>query len=189
MEDGRGVDGAHDRELLELAGLAVGVGAHVEEHGAAGLVGHHRGQGRAVHLLQRAQHQLGHGPAGGGVAGGEEGVGRAVAHPLDRHQDGRALLERGAGDGLPHPDGLGRVDDVDAEAFAAGLLQLGGHHLARADQGRMQAEVAAGRHRPFHDDVRAVVAAEGVDRHPGRAGRTAAGLGQTSSTFMTCLPL
>ena len=47
-DDLLGVEVAHDRELAQVLGLGVDVGADVEQHGAAAAVGEDRGQGRAV---------------------------------------------------------------------------------------------------------------------------------------------
>jgi hypothetical protein len=185
VEHGGGVDLAHHRELLEVAGLAARVGAHVEHHRAAVHAGHDGGQGRPVHLLERAQRQLGDRPAGGGVARGEEGIGRAVAQQLERHLDRGALLERGARDGLGHPDFLGRVHDFDLEAGAARAAQLLGQHPVGPHQEHAYAQLAAGRHRALGHHPRSVVAAEGVHSHA----RWAGGRAQTSSTAITGLPL
>ena len=129
-----GVDLAHHRELLEVARLAVRVGAHVEQHRAAGRdAGTTAASAGPVHLLERAQRELGDRPAGGGVARGEEGVGRAVAHQLHGDLDRRALLERGAGDRLrPCRRRPGRPRPRWRRSRAAGAAQLLGHDGLRA---------------------------------------------------------
>ena len=77
----REVDLAHDGELLEVLRLGIDVGAHVEQDGgAAARGGEDGGQRRAIDSRQRAEHHLGGGHRGAGVAGGDESGGRAVAH-------------------------------------------------------------------------------------------------------------
>jgi len=50
-------------------GLAVYVGAHVEQHaGIPGCAGHRRCQGRPIHPRQSAQHHLGCSHRGAGIA-------------------------------------------------------------------------------------------------------------------------
>jgi hypothetical protein len=77
-----GVEVPHDGELAQMNGLAVDVGSHVEEHGAAPGVGQHGGEGRPVHPCHRADHHLGRHHRGTGVAGGDHGLGAAVLDQL-----------------------------------------------------------------------------------------------------------
>jgi hypothetical protein len=73
--DGRDQRAAHHRELQQVLGGAVDVGAEVQHGGvAAELVRHHRGDRRAVDALERLQHVARHRHQRAGVAGRDAGV-------------------------------------------------------------------------------------------------------------------
>ena len=187
VEERARVDGAHHRELLQVARLAVGVRAHVEQHRAARRVRHHRGQRGPVDLLERAERQLRDRPAGGGVAGREERVRRAVAHLLDGHVDRRALLERRAADRLGHVDRVGRVHHLDGARRAPGCFASSARTSRfRARQQDPQAELARRRpRRPPPPHPRRGRRPWRRRRRGPRGGEAA----QTSSTSTTGLPL
>ena len=102
--------------MFQVLRFAIHVGAHINHDG--GLAGDrsrkHGGQGRAVDAGQGAQHPLGGGHGSAGIAGGDEALGRALAHQA------QAYVHRGITLGsdrmrglLMHADDFAGVDDFD----------------------------------------------------------------------------
>ena len=99
-------DLAHDRELDEVVGLAVGVGPDVDEQGLSLEPGDEEGQGRPVHALEGTQDVAGDVDDRSGVAHADEGVGPAVLDELGPDPDGGGLLFPEGEEALAHADRL-----------------------------------------------------------------------------------
>ena len=115
VEDDARIDLAHDRELRQHLGIAIDVGADVDDHHRGAFEGREdRRQRGAVDAGHDALHHLGGGHDGAGVAGRNEAVRDAFAHQARRDTDGRVLFGadslRGA---VLHRDLLAGVMDVE----------------------------------------------------------------------------
>src|SRR6185437_13729493 len=86
-------DFTHDGKLLEVLGAAVHIGADVNQYGrAAAGGGHDRGQSRALHAGQAAEHELAGGHDGAGVAGADQADGAAGLDEAGADMDGGVAL-------------------------------------------------------------------------------------------------
>ena len=102
---------------------------------------------------------------GASVAGGDAGAGDAALHEPHRHVDrGVALGAHGLRGVLIHADRFGGVDELDAGGQAAALRHLGLDDLPGADEGDLDAELAAGKNRTGHDLGRCAVAPHRIER-------------------------
>lgn len=126
-EDVAGVGGAHDGVLEEVEGLAIGIGAGVDEDPVAGERGHHGGDGGALDVGEGAEFDEGGGDGGAGVAGADDGVGSVFFDEVDGAGDGAVFFAAdGVEAGVGHVDDLAGVDDFefgagDALGFEFGL--------------------------------------------------------------------
>ncbi len=104
---------AHHRELQQVFGRAIDVGAEVEHGGGApARVGHPGGDGGSLDTVQRLEQITSDRHQRPGVAGRHRGLGVAVLHLLDRHAHGRVLLAaQGDFDRVAHFHDLGRGHD------------------------------------------------------------------------------
>ncbi len=162
VQDGLGVDAAHERELHQMFGFAVHVGAHVQDDAASFQGGHDRGDGRPGHPRQSAQVPEGRGHGGAGGAGRDESVGLAFGHHLGaEHDAGIFLGAAGFGGFFVHAHHGGRVHDQEGVlGVVAGQLLL--QELAVTHQDDLVAGFFLGLERPLHVDGDAPVAAHGV---------------------------
>lgn len=120
-EEGEGVAGGVD-DVVEFAGLRVGVGADGGEEGGDVLLGG-RGGGEVAGVAADAG-------GGGGVGVREAGDGGVDAGGLrGGEDDGGALLEAGFGDAVA--DSGGAADDEDAFGVELGGVFLGVGHGCR----------------------------------------------------------
>ena len=146
-EDVAGEGAAHDRELLEVRALQWAFAPTSRSTVRPLQVGDHGGEGGPVHLLERAQHDLGDRPAGRGVARGEERVGLAVAHasPAPTWMEDRFFrVERLTFSPIPTTSGASTTS-MGSERPPRSELRL--HHVLRPDERGAQAELAAGEQR------------------------------------------
>ena len=163
-EDALGEDRAHPRELGEVLGGRVRVGADVEQDHRAGRGHHLDRERRTIDAGQPAEPQDGRRHAGAGVAGGHHGVGLATPDEIHGHQDRRVLLlAQGERRVLVHGDDLrgGHDRDVGRQRPARG----GADRRLVADQDQPVVGVAPGMVEGARDDLGdAVVTAHRVDR-------------------------
>ena len=117
------VRGCHEGEVHHVAGVNVGVRAHVGKHRhAAGHVGQrareagaHRADLGTVAVLERLHEGSGGGGASTGRAGREEALGVALAHRTASNDDRRLALAHDRLDGIVlHGDDIGSVQRLGA---------------------------------------------------------------------------
>ncbi|MNT04630.1 hypothetical protein D3C72_1392170 [compost metagenome] len=130
----------HARELQQVLGLAVGIGAQVQHGGApALLVRDGGGDGRPLDAFERLEHIARHRHQRAGIAGGDAGTGLAFLDLSDGHAHRRILLlaQRHL-DRVIHGDDLGSLDDAHARMIqrmqlfqlrADGVRQAHQHHF------------------------------------------------------------
>jgi hypothetical protein len=124
LEHTAGIHLAHHGKLLEVVGLAIHVGAHIEQHAWIALGGRHgSGQRRTVDAGHCAEHHFGGGHGRAGVAGGYKAGGLALAHQLEADAHGAVLL---GADGvrrlLIHANAFGGMVDDDGQVFVFEVL-------------------------------------------------------------------
>jgi hypothetical protein len=160
-----GVDLAHEGELDQVKRPAVDVGARVEHHRPSLDGGEERQDGGPLHVAGAPEHH--HGPChhGAAVPGAHHGRGLTVADQLQRDPDRAGLLPaNGLARVLVHPDGLGRVANLDRQVPAGALpVQLGAHPFLGADQDD-GLPLARCVNRALNDGLRGVVAPHGIYR-------------------------
>ena len=153
----------HLGELHQVAGLAVRVGADVQENGELAGEGHEAHQGGPRDALDAAQVHDGSGHHGPGVAGGDERPGLPRLDHAQADDDGGILLVAGGLSRLlVHLDHLGGGDDGDGIGLASVFGQLHGDGLRRAHQGDAEAQLPGGPDGSGHDLAGGVVAPHGV---------------------------
>ena len=167
FEHGAGVHLAHEGKLGQIVGLAVDVGAHIEQHTRVPCgTGHGIGQGGAIDAGQRAQNHFccSHGRAG--IARGDKPRGLALAHQLEADaQRAVALGADGVGGLFLHGDALGGVlnDDRQVLVFEV-LVKLGAQLLLRTDEMDPHRQGAAGEDRPANLRLGSLVGTKCVQR-------------------------
>ncbi len=158
------------RELEEVLGAGVDVGAGVDQQGVPRRRGEHRADGRAVHAGEDAEdhHRARHDGAGGARA--DEGVHLALLLQVEADDDGRVLLAPdGVRRGLSHLDPAGRVHDLDAVARRVRVArQLGFDQRLVADQddGKVSLQLTQSSDRTLDLHGGGTVGAHRVERDP-----------------------
>ncbi len=194
-----GEEVAHDRELAQVGGLDVDVGADVEEHDAPLGAGEDGGEGRPVHPLDRADHHLGGDHRRAGVAGGHHRRRPPIAHQLGADADRGAALLADRGDRrLVHADDLVGLDELEAAAVVAQLAHQRRDLGGVADQEDRGAVLDGGAEGPLDRRARREVTTHRIDgnvhgrrriRAAGGAARSVLpGLYVVSLTSTTCRP-
>ena len=167
FEHGAGIHLAHQRELGQILGFAVHIGAHVEQHaGISGGTGHGVGQGRAVDAGQRTQHHLGGGHGRAGIARGDKARRLALAHQLEAHAHGAvALGSHRLGRLFVHADAFRGMVDDDGQVFVVEVFveQVAQLRLG-PDEMDAHGQSAAGEDRPANLRLRSFVGTYGVKR-------------------------
>ncbi len=171
VEDRARIGRAHDRELDEIAGIALGIGAQVEHHGIVGAERRHKsGQRGPVDAGERAQGELRHRHERTGIAGRHGGTCRPVLHSLDGEAHGAAT---GLPDGLAGlvrrgDDAVG-VDDLRHRREIGMALQRLANLRLVAIERVTQMRMTTARERDARDgDAHAFIAAHRIDRDPRR---------------------
>ena len=129
------VDAAHDGVMGQVEGLALDVGAGIEQDEFVVRRGNHRRDAAAVHAGNPAQLESRRGEDAAGVAEGNHRIRLALVDQFDRAGDGAILLlaERG-GRLVGHGQHLAGVDDPHAMVAKAALGQGGVDLAPVADQ-------------------------------------------------------
>ena len=157
VEDLLAEDRAHVRELEEVLGPRVGVGAGVEEHARALTRRQGDGDRRPHHPRQTAKVQEACGQHGAGVARGDRRVGAPVGDGANAGDEARVRLgAHRLGRLVRHLDHLGRLDERQAAS-----VETGGAEERHVDS------VRCGRERTEDHLVGRVVATESVDGDAG----------------------
>jgi hypothetical protein len=171
-EDVLGKDRAHGRELDEVVGLGVHVGADVEQHDRAGGGDHVGRERRTVDPADAPKAEDRGGHRGAGRAGADHRIGVAVADQIRGDDDrGAALRAQRGGRMLPHLDHLGRVDEAQVGGLWApvlGDLAFDARHVTDKDDlvsGSSDGVVD----RSADDFARGEIATHRVDRDPHRS--------------------
>jgi hypothetical protein len=177
-------DLAHDRELDEVVGLAVGVGPHVDEQGLPIDPGDEEGQGRPVHALEGTHDVARDIDHRSGVAHADERVGPAVLDELGPDPDGGGFLFPKGENALAHADRLRSVDDGQPGILEPGPFDLPADGAFEADEKDVDAEILGRAHGAGHGGLRAEIPPHCVD-----GDSHARDPGQSSVPSVTCRPL
>ena len=152
-------DGAHVRELHQVLGSGIRVGAGVDQDGRAAERRNGDGDGRTVDVGQPADLEEARGEHRARVAGADHRVGRPLVHgPAGQEERALPLLPYGVRGLLVHGHDLLGRDDL--EAAGERLEHLGATEEDRRDLVRGSGE------RPDDDFLRRPIAAHGVDGDP-----------------------
>ena len=109
---------AHQAELRSICGSQSTLApTSTHHHRRAFMSGENAGKRRAVHAGNFAQHHLGDGHAGAGVAGGEEAIGFAVGGQAGADVHRTVLFAAGRFGGvIVHGDALGGMHHFDGQS-------------------------------------------------------------------------
>jgi hypothetical protein len=145
--------------------LGFRVGADVEQQAVPGQVRQDRGEGRAVHSLDRSDEQLGGDHRRARVPGGNQSGRASVAHAVGRDPDrGVALLAEGGDGMLVHRHDLRGVQDLDVSAAVPRVLQEPRQLRRPSHQQGRDAELPRRGDGAVHVDLRGVIAPHGIHR-------------------------
>src|SRR6267154_1151922 len=112
-QDLTGIKMSHDRELHQMLGPAVDVGADVEPYGRAGQIGDDGAERGALDPLQNPADHFHRGHDGAGVAGAHHPLSAPFADQKGGHPNRRILLTPEGGDRrFVHADDFGGRDDL-----------------------------------------------------------------------------
>ena len=157
---------AHDRELDEVARVALGVGAEVEHDHVVRLERRHQpGERGPVDARHRAQGDLAHRHQRAGVAGADRGARVAFLHRLDReaHRGLLGAAQRGGGLLVPADDILA-VEDLAGFAHVGMAFERAFDARPVADQQEVESVVIpAGQGRAGDHRAHALVAAHRIN--------------------------
>ncbi len=160
----------HDGELGEPGGVAVHVGAGVDQQQRPVARRQHCGDGGARHALDPPQAEERRGRKGARVAGGDGRLGLAVLDQRDAAVDrGVLFLAHGGRRCVLHADHLGRVGHPQPVALdAAAALQLLADQpvVAHQDHRVDVLDLFGGQHPAAHDLPGGEIATHGIDRNP-----------------------
>ena len=168
-----GEHAAHDRELGQPLGTAIGVGADIENEDLSPAAGEHRSDGGPADPADATDREQGGGEHGTTVAGADRGGGAPLGNlPADADDRGVALCSHRVGGMLVHPHHLGCLDDLQVlprgRVTGGKLRQLALDVGAASHQGDVDLQPPHRRGSAANHLARRMVAAHGVDRdqHP-----------------------
>src|SRR5467141_4501551 len=159
------VDLSHHRELDQVLGFRIHVRTYIEQHGNAALgVRKRRGQGHAIHRLQRSEQKFRHSHDRAGVSRAHHSVGLRFAHQTRRHVHRTVPLPPECLRGMIiHSDHFACRHDLDRQVRGSESRQLRAHHLRLAHEQNANAKLPYGQHTAFDLGAGRVVSAHGVN--------------------------